>query len=195
MWSLLNVLVMTYRNSNIHTTTSHNAVLAVGGAITQVGIAREPNSIALNNGVITVGSPRSGVLLNNDNCGIVTIGGIANIISTNARYVSALSVGGVKINKTLSNSNDAWFHVGNDNGLDVMYDGSTDQSTMMMNGKTVNVQYSQTVTHEAPFTGNATDYSIGKPVFLSGKVCKWDCSKKEWSYQTSPMDCICEVKP
>ena len=66
---------------------------------------------------------------------------------------------------------------------------------MMMNGKTVNVQYSQTVTHEAPFTGNATAYSIGKPVFLSGKVCKWDCSKKEWSYQTSPMDCICEVKP
>ena len=65
----------------------------------------------------------------------------------------------------------------------------------MMNGKTVNVQYSQTITHEAPFTGDVSEYSIGDPVFASGRVCQWDGVKSEWTTETNAMDCICEVKP
>ena len=26
-------------------------------------------------------------------------------------------------------------------------------------------------------------------------VCKWNVANKEWTYETGPMDCICEVKP
>ena len=66
---------------------------------------------------------------------------------------------------------------------------------MTKDGKTVNVQYSQTVTHEAPFTGDASDYAIGDPVFASGRVCRWLTGSNEWSYSTGPMDCICELKP
>ena len=62
---------------------------------------------------------------------------------------------------------------------------------------------SQTITHEAPFTGEITEYSIGDPVFASGRVCKWKntvdeegaSTGGEWTYETGPMDCICEVKP
>ena len=35
---------------------------------------------------------------------------------------------------TLTNANDALLHVGGDNGLDIKYDGSTQQTTMMING-------------------------------------------------------------
>ena len=72
-------------------------------------------------------------------------------------------------------------------------------STLTKDGKTVNVQYSQTITHEAPFTGEATDYAIGDPVFASGRVCQWKPNAEgdggEWTYTTTPIDCICELKP
>ena len=72
-----------------------------------------------------------------------------------------------------------------------------------MNGKIVNIQYSQTVTHEAPFTGDINEYTIGDPVFCTCRVCKYVPVKDsedniiggEGSYTTSAMDCICELKP
>ena len=56
-------------------------------------------------------------------------------------------------------------------------------------------QASQTITHEAPFTGEADEYSVGDPVFATGRACKYDRSSNEWTYETGPTDCICEVKP
>ena len=72
-----------------------------------------------------------------------------------------------------------------------------------MNGKKVNLQYSQTVTHEAPYVGDISEYAIGDPVFASGRVCKYipvrdadsNITGGEWSYTTTAMDCICELKP
>ena len=55
-------------------------------------------------------------------------------------------------------------------------------------------QVSQTITHEAPYVGDISEYTIGDPVFASGRVCKFDMNTNEWSYQTGPTDCICEVK-
>ena len=54
---------------------------------------------------------------------------------------------------------------------------------------------SQTITHEAPFTGEADEYTIGDPVFATGRACKFDMMSNEWTYETGPTDCICEVKP
>ena len=56
-------------------------------------------------------------------------------------------------------------------------------------------QASQTITHEAPFTGEADEYSVGDPVFATGRACKFDMMSNEWTYETGPTDCICEVKP
>ena len=53
---------------------------------------------------------------------------------------------------------------------------------------------SQTITHEAPYVGDADEYTIGDPVFASGRVCKYDMDNNTWLYQTGPTDCICEVK-
>ena len=54
---------------------------------------------------------------------------------------------------------------------------------------------SQTITHEAPYVGEADEYTVGDPVFASGRVCKYDMATKEWTTETGPTDCICEVKP
>lgn len=67
-----------------------------------------------------------------------------------------------------------------------------------MNGKTVNVQYSQAVARDAPFTGDTSDDTIGDPAITSEKVCRWKRNGGnggEGSYATGPMDCICELKP
>ena len=132
--------------------------------------------------------------LNAGNCGSLIVGGKSVIHNFTNGYQSILSVGG-EITVEPSNQRDSILTVGSANGFRFTYDGYNESSTMMMNGKTVNVQYSQTITHEAPFTGEITEYSIGDPVFASGRVCKWNTSKKEWTYETGPMDCICEVKP
>lgn len=57
------------------------------------------------------------------------------------------------------------------------------------------VQASQTITHEAPYVGEADEYSIGDPVFASGRVCRYDMTTNEWTTETAATDCICEVKP
>lgn len=54
---------------------------------------------------------------------------------------------------------------------------------------------SQTITHEAPYVGEADEYTIGDPVFATGRVCKYDRVTNEWITETGPTDCICEVKP
>lgn len=54
---------------------------------------------------------------------------------------------------------------------------------------------SQTITHEAPYVGEPDEYSIGDPVFASGRVCKFDMMNNEWTTETGATDCICEVKP
>ena len=54
---------------------------------------------------------------------------------------------------------------------------------------------SQTITHEAPYVGEADEYTVGDPVFATGRVCKYDRVTNEWTTETGPTDCICEVKP
>lgn len=54
---------------------------------------------------------------------------------------------------------------------------------------------SQTITHEAPYVGESDEYTIGDPVFATGRVCKYDRVTNEWITETGPTDCICEVKP
>lgn len=54
---------------------------------------------------------------------------------------------------------------------------------------------SQTITHEAPFTGSIDDYVIGSPVYFTGNVKKYDMTTSEWVSNTGPTDCISEVKP
>ena len=36
---------------------------------------------------------------------------------------------------------------------------------------------------------------MGDPVFATGRACKFDMMSNEWTYETGPTDCICEVKP
>ena len=118
-------------------------------------------------------------------------------------YQGVLLVGGNANNVVLPNKLDALLSVGPAKGFRVQWDNQGSAATMYMNGKRVNVQYSQTVTHEAPFTGDASDYAIGDPVFASGRVCRWtlkapsedDPPVGEWTYTTTAMDCICELKP
>ena len=54
---------------------------------------------------------------------------------------------------------------------------------------------SQTITHEAPYVGEPDEYTVGDPVFATGRVCKYDRVTNEWTTETGPTDCICEVKP
>ena len=54
---------------------------------------------------------------------------------------------------------------------------------------------SQTITHEAPYVGEPDEYTVGDPVFASGRVCKFDMMNNEWTTETGATDCICEVKP
>ena len=91
---------------------------------------------------------------------------------------------------------------------DVVYDHSppvilsvkngSDTLQFWNNSKWYSVQgiasLSQTITHEAPFTGDILEYTVGDPVFASGRVCKYDTDNDMWSYNTSATDCICEVK-
>ena len=105
--------------------------------------------------------------MNAGNCGSLIVGGKSVIHNFTNGYQSILSVGG-EITVEPSSQKDSILTVGSANGFRFTYDGYNDSSTMMMNGKTVNVQYSQTITHEAPFTGEITEYSIGDPVFASG---------------------------
>ena len=87
---------------------------------------------------------------------------------------------------------------------------SNSDATMMLNGINVydtlntfesttnnlqnTVQASRTVTHEAPFTGNVTDYEIGVPAFATGVVKSFDFSTNSWVTTTNSTNCITEVK-
>ena len=83
-----------------------------------------------------------------------------------------------------------------DNGRGVEFEARLGQpATFFMNGQQVNIQASQTITHEAPFTGEIIEYTVGDPVFATGSVCSYDSTTKEWSRDTKSFDCICEVKP
>ena len=97
--------------------------------------------------------------------GVVLVGGESNSVTTSDVRQACMIVGGHNVTRTITGADHAILHVGSENGFDMSWDGQ--QSTLKMNGKTVNVQYSQTVTHEAPFTGDASDYAIGDPVFAS----------------------------
>ena len=129
------------------------------------------------------------------------LGGISHTVETSQEGQGCLFIGGNGVSRDLLGAYGGLLHIGSENGFDMSWDGQ--QSTLKMNGKMVNIQYSQTVTHEAPFTGDASDYAIGDPVFASGRVCRWtlkapsedDPPVGEWTYTTNAMDCICELKP
>ena len=95
--------------------------------------------------------------------GGLIIGGEQSCISLNNNYQSALIVGSDHTIELLD-PNDAAMSIGGPDGLRVFYSKADETKTLMyMNGKLVNIQYSQTITHEAPFTGSATEYTIGDP--------------------------------
>ena len=114
-----------------------------------------------------------------------------------------LIVGGQGNNPVLQSDGDAMVMVGPSNGVQLKYNAAGNTAQILLNSKVINVQYSQTITHEAPYTGDITEYAIGDPVFASGRVCKYipvkdadgNTTGDEWSYTTTAMDCICEVKP
>ena len=57
------------------------------------------------------------------------------------------------------------------------------------------VQASETITHEAPFTGSLSDYTIGCPVYATGVVKSFDFTANAWVNSTNSTNCISEVKP
>ena len=186
--------VNTYK-SDSDVSGEYNGLVTVGG---------NQNRLIMTSGR-TSGCVAFGGALNNcefkdrtENSGAMYIGGVNCKSGLTGVKQGLLVVGGQGNSPTLNSDGDALVMVGPPNGLQLNYAASGATATLMMNGKTVNVQYSQTVTHEAPFTGDASDYAIGDPVFASGRVCRWNPSETEggeWSYSTGPMDCICELKP
>ena len=79
------------------------------------------------------------------------------------------------------------------NGKEI-YKSLTDTSTKLSSIE-FTIQKSQTVTHEAPFTSNISEYHIGRPVFISGNVKSFDFGTNTWTSSTSSVNCISEVKP
>ena len=121
---------------------------------------------ATNCGAVLVGGATQTINLSSiSEAGVVLVGGESNSVTTSDVRQACMIVGGHNVTRTITGADHAILHVGSENGFDMSWDGQ--QSTLKMNGKTVNVQYSQTVTHEAPFTGDASDYAIGDPVFAS----------------------------
>ena len=57
------------------------------------------------------------------------------------------------------------------------------------------VQASETITHEAPFTGSLSEYMIGCPVYATGVVKSFDFTANAWVNSTNSTNCISEVKP
>lgn len=57
------------------------------------------------------------------------------------------------------------------------------------------VQASETITHEAPFTGSLLEYTIGCPVYATGVVKSFDFTANTWVNSTNSTNCISEVKP
>lgn len=57
------------------------------------------------------------------------------------------------------------------------------------------VQASETITHEAPFTGSLSEYRIGSPVYATGVVKSFDFTANTWVNSTNSTNCISEVKP
>ena len=49
--------------------------------------------------------------------------------------------------------------------------------------------------HPLENVGEPDEYTVGDPVFASGRVCKYDMTTNEWTTETAATDCICEVKP
>ena len=79
------------------------------------------------------------------------------------------------------------------NGKEI-YKSLTDTSTKLSSIEST-IQKSRTVTHEAPFTSNISEYHIGRPVFISGNVKSFDFGTNAWTSSTSSVNCISEVKP
>lgn len=79
------------------------------------------------------------------------------------------------------------------NGKEI-YKSLTDTSTKLSSIEST-IQKSRTVTHEAPFTSNVSEYHIGMPVFITGNVKSFDFGTNTWTSSTSSVNCISEVKP
>ena len=192
--------VNTYEKAESSITGDYNAMLTIGGnqTVTTVTGGRTTGVLGCG-GAVNYATIASGA----DNCGVAFVGGTNCNVTMGASRSGLLIVGGGGNDYVMSALYDSMIVCGPDNGVKLKWTHSTSTASLMMNGKTVNVQYSQTITHEAPFTGEATDYAIGDPVFASGRVCKWKTSNDEdgrstggeWTYTTTAMDCICEVKP
>ena len=82
---------------------------------------------------------------------------------------------------------------GGDNEMLKFYANNTAEFTCKVSAP--NISSSQTITHEAPYVGEPDEYTVGDPVFASGRVCRYDMTTNEWTTETGPTDCICEVKP
>ena len=82
---------------------------------------------------------------------------------------------------------------GGDNEMLKFYANNTAEFTCKVSAP--NISSSQTITHEAPYVGEADEYTVGDPVFASGRVCRYDMTTNEWTTETAATDCICEVKP
>ena len=170
----------------------YNGLLSVGGNQNRLTVTAGRTS-----GFAAVGGALNNCTFSDrtENAGMMFIGGVNCNSGLTGVKQGLLVVGGQGNNPVLQSDGDAMVMVGPSNGFQLFYRASGNTAVFMMNGKTVNVQYSQTITHEAPFTGDVSEYSIGDPVFASGRVCQWDGVKSEWTYETNAMDCICEVKP
>ena len=170
----------------------YNGLLSVGGNQNRLTVTAGRTS-----GFAAVGGALNNCTFSDrtENAGMMFIGGVNCNSGLTGVKQGLLVVGGQGNNPVLQSDGDAMVMVGPSNGFQMFYRASGNTAVFMMNGKTVNVQYSQTITHEAPFTGDVSEYSIGDPVFASGRVCQWDGVKSEWTYETNAMDCICEVKP
>ena len=192
-------LSMNAYSPTINLPNEYNAGIIIGGNTSTYDVT---GASRLNGGIM-MGGQNNIATVNGGNTGVIICGGFGNNVQLNQAYQGVLVIGGHNNGVTLQNKLDALLDVGPGKGFRFHWDNPTSKATMYMNGKTVNIQYSQTITHEAPYAGDITEYAIGDPVFATGRVCKYvpvkdadgNITGGEWSYTTSAMDCICELKP
>ena len=83
-----------------------------------------------------------------------------------------------------------------------LYTDSSNYAHIFANGKDIlpnipsnPIQASQTITHEAPFTSSIENYSLRKPVYVTGTVKAFNKESSTWTNEITNTDCICELKP